>query len=101
MTLDTLNMIRRGWQDGASSVAPNVPGLADLLDRRLEEAIRLGNLDERNLLAIVDQATKLAADTGSADVVPGLTKRLRRGAAGGDGHAEARSNSTPRVGPES
>ncbi len=35
-------------------------GTRGLLDRRLEEAIRLGNLDERNLLAIVDQATKLA-----------------------------------------
>jgi len=79
MTPDSLNMIRRGWQDGATTVAPRVPGLADLLDHRLEEAIRLGTLDERSLLAIVDQATKLAADSGSADIVPSLTKRLRRG----------------------
>ena len=78
MTLDSLSMIRRGWQEGATSADPQVPGLADLLDRRLEEAIRKGTLDEATLLAIVDSATQLAADCGSAEVVPGLSKRLRR-----------------------
>jgi hypothetical protein len=78
MSYDTLGMIRRGWQDGAATVAPHVPGLADLLERRLSEATRLGRLDEVSLLAIVDAATQLAADSGSVDVAPALSKRLRR-----------------------
>jgi hypothetical protein len=78
MSYDTLGMIRRGWQDGAATVAPHVPGLADLLERRLGEATRLGQLDEASLLAIVDAATQLAADSGAVDVAPALSKRLRR-----------------------
>lgn len=78
MSYDTLGMIRRGWQDGAATVAPHVPGLADLLERRLSEATRLGRLDEVSLLSIVDAATQLAADFGAVDVAPALSKRLRR-----------------------
>ena len=78
MSYDTLGMIRRGWQDGAATVAPHVPGLADLLERRLGEAIRLGRLDEASLLSIVDAATQLAADSGAVDIAPALSKRLRR-----------------------
>jgi hypothetical protein len=78
MSYDTLGMIRRGWQDGVATVAPHVPGLADLVEQRLEEAIRLGRLDEAGLLSIVDAATQLAADVGAVDVAPALSKRLRR-----------------------
>lgn len=78
MTIDTLGMIRRGWQDGAATVAPQVPGLADLLEKRLGEAVRLGTLDESSLLAIVDAATQLAANAGAVDIAPALSKRLRR-----------------------
>ena len=78
MTIDTLGMIRRGWQDGAATVAPQVPGLADLLEKRLGEAVRLGTLDELSLLAIVDAATQLAANAGAVDIAPALSKRLRR-----------------------
>jgi hypothetical protein len=78
MSYDTLGMIRRGWQDGVATVAPHVPGLADLVEQRLEEAIRLGRLDEAGLLSIVDAATQLAADMGAVDVAPALSKRLRR-----------------------
>jgi hypothetical protein len=78
MSYDTLGMIRRGWQDGAATVAPHVPGLADLLEQRLSEASRLGRLDEVTLLSIVDAATQLAADSGAVDVAPALSKRLRR-----------------------
>lgn len=78
MSYDTLGMIRRGWQDGAATVAPQVPGLGDMLEQQLEEAIRLGRLDEATLLSIVDAATQLAANTGAVDVVPALNKRLRR-----------------------
>jgi len=78
MSYDTLGMIRRGWQDGAATVAPHVPGLADLLEQRLAEAIRLGRLDEVGLLSIVDAATQLAADMGAVDIAPALSKRLRR-----------------------
>ncbi|MGA3183303.1 MAG: hypothetical protein ABSE52_01720 [Candidatus Dormibacteria bacterium] len=78
MSYDTLGMIRRGWQDGVATVAPHVPGLADLVEQRLDEAIRLGRLDEAGLLSIVDAATQLAADMGAVDVAPALSKRLRR-----------------------
>jgi len=78
MTVDTLGMIRRGWQDGVATVAPQVPGLADLLEKRLGEAVRLGTLDEASLLTIVEAATQLAADSGAVDVAPALSKRLRR-----------------------
>jgi hypothetical protein len=78
MTIDTLGMIRRGWQEVAATVAPRVPGLSDLLEKRLGEAIRLGSLDESSLLAIVDAATQLAANAGAVDVAPTLSKRLRR-----------------------
>src|ERR1035438_10507358 len=78
MSYDTLGMIRRGWQDGVATVAPHVPGLADLVDQRLAEAIRLGRLDEAGLLSIVDAATQLAADMGAVDIAPALRKRLRR-----------------------
>jgi hypothetical protein len=78
MSYDTLGMIRRGWQDGVATVAPHVPGLADLVEQRLEEAIRLGRLDEAGLLSIVEAATQLAADMGAVDVAPALSKRLRR-----------------------
>jgi hypothetical protein len=78
MSYDTLGMIRRGWQDGAATVAPHVQGLADLLEQRLAEAARLGRLDEVSLLSIVDAATQLAADSGSVDIAPALSKRLRR-----------------------
>jgi len=78
MSYDTLGMIRRGWQDGVATVAPHVPGLGDLLEQRLSEAVRLGRLDEVSLLSIVDAATQLAADSGAVDVAPALSKRLRR-----------------------
>ncbi len=78
MSYDTLGMIRRGWQDGVATVAPHVPGLADLVEQRLDEAIRLGRLDEASLLSIVDAATQLAADMGAVDIAPALSKRLRR-----------------------
>ena len=78
MSYDTLGMIRRGWQDGVATVAPHVPGLADLVEQRLSEAARLGRLDEVSLLSIVDAATQLAADSGAVDVAPALSKRLRR-----------------------
>ncbi len=78
MSYDTLGMIRRGWQDGAATVAPQVSGLADLLEQRLSEAARLGRLDEVSLLRIVDAATQLAADSGAVEIAPALSKRLRR-----------------------
>ena len=78
MSYDTLGMIRRGWQDGVATVAPQVSGLADLLEQRLAEATRLGRLDEAGLLSIVDAATQLAADLGAVEIAPALSKRLRR-----------------------
>ncbi len=78
MTVDTLGMIRRGWQDSAATIAPRVPGLTDLLDKRLAEAVRLGTLDETSLLAIVDAAIQLTANSGAVELVPALSKRLRR-----------------------
>ena len=78
MSYDTIGMIRRGWQDGVATVAPHVPGLGDLLEQRLAEAIRLGRLDEAGLLSIVDAATQLAADLGAVEIAPALSKRLRR-----------------------
>ncbi|MGO8686014.1 MAG: hypothetical protein ACLQT7_02340 [Candidatus Dormibacteria bacterium] len=78
MSYDTLGMIRRGWQEVAATVAPQVSGLAELLDHRLAEATRLGRLDEANLLSIVDAATQLAANSGAVEVAPALSKRLRR-----------------------
>ncbi len=71
-------MIRRGWQETAATVAPHVPDLADLLERRLGEAQRVGSPDEASLLAIVDAATQLAANSGAVAVAPALSKRLRR-----------------------
>ena len=78
MTVDTLGMIRRGWQDGAATIAPQVGGLTDLLEKRLAEAVRVGALDEISLLAIVDAAIQLTANSGAVEVVPALSKRLRR-----------------------
>jgi len=78
MSYDTIGMIRRGWQDGAATVGPHVPGLADLLETRLAEAVRTNRLDETSLLSIVDAAVQLAADQGAVDIAPALSKRLRR-----------------------
>jgi signal peptidase len=77
-TTRSLGVLRNGWQDDAATVAPNVPGLAELLDRQLDEAQRRGQLDEASLLSIVDAASQLAADSGAGDAVPALRGRLRR-----------------------
>jgi hypothetical protein len=78
MSVDSLAMIRRAWKDGAGAVAPQVPGLVDLLEGRLAEAAKSGTVDEAALVAIVDAATQLAANSGAVEVAPALSKRLRR-----------------------
>lgn len=78
MTIDSLEMISRGWQEVAATVAPQVSGLSDLLERSLREAQALASVDEASLLSIIDAATQLAANSGAVEFVPALSKRLRR-----------------------
>jgi hypothetical protein len=75
---ESLGILRRGWMDAASTLAPHVSGLPELLTARLEELTASGDLDEPHLMPVVDQAAQLAVDAGSAEVSHSLATRLRR-----------------------
>lgn len=72
----TLDVLRHGWRDATSTLAPGVPELAEWLAARLETAAARGETDEAHLIAVVDEASGLCAGAGAS--APQLVKRLRR-----------------------
>src|SRR5438132_835103 len=80
MTLAAVNVdvLRQGWDDAVSALAPDLPEVSAMLGARLEQAEREGRLDEASLLAIVDDVRAATARAGGADVARLLTRRLQR-----------------------
>src|SRR5438132_8768946 len=80
MTLAAVNVdvLRRGWDDAVSALAPNLPELTAMLESRLGLAQNDGRLDEGSLLAIVDDAGAAVAEAGGPDLSWLLTRRLQR-----------------------
>ena len=73
--------LRRAWREGITALGPeavDLPGLAELLDRRLAELEQAGTLDEPSLLPIAEEAAQLALETGSTELARSLSRRLRR-----------------------
>ncbi|HXA30189.1 MAG TPA: hypothetical protein VN193_15740 [Candidatus Angelobacter sp.] len=71
-------VLRRAWLDVAVTVAPQLEGLPELLDARLDELESHGAMDEAALLAVAEQASQYALEQGAGEVARALSKRLRR-----------------------
>ncbi len=76
-TNEALDVLRHGWQDAATTLAADVPEVAQLLQARLEMAIATGRLDERHLLENIQEVESVASRAGSPSGQP-LARRLRR-----------------------
>ncbi|MBV9100211.1 MAG: hypothetical protein JOZ46_02110 [Candidatus Dormibacteraeota bacterium] len=61
ITATNVDALRQGWEDVAATLAPGVDELPVLLETRLEEAVRDDRLDETSLLAVVDEAWRIAS----------------------------------------
>ena len=72
-----VDVLRHGWQDAASTFAPDVPQVAQLLQSRLEVAVASGGLDERHLLEAIAEVEAAASRAGSP-AGELLVRRLRR-----------------------
>jgi tetratricopeptide (TPR) repeat protein len=80
MTLVAVNadVLRQGWDDAVSAIAPNLTELSAMLAEALDQAERDHRLDEESLLGIVDEAAAEAAHASGADVSHLLRRRLQR-----------------------
>jgi hypothetical protein len=78
MTAANVDILRRGWSDALTALAPTVDELPKLLGARLDEAVRSDRLDEHALLRVVDEAADVAATAMPADAATSLTRRLQR-----------------------
>lgn len=74
---DAVDVLRHGWQEAASTFAPDSPEIAELLQARLEIAVANGALDEANLLGAIDDVEAMAASAGSTSG-QALARRLSR-----------------------
>jgi len=75
---DNLELLRQGWLEAASTMAPGVPALSDLLVQRLNGAQQEDRLDEPTLLGAVDDATRIASEALAPDAASALARRLQR-----------------------
>ncbi|HKR99671.1 MAG TPA: hypothetical protein VJU79_09165, partial [Candidatus Dormibacteraeota bacterium] len=75
---DSVDVLRQGWNDAASSLAPDVAGLREALDEGLSGAERSGALNEQTLLAAIDEAMRRTGDAVSPEAGPALVRRLQR-----------------------
>src|SRR5438105_86834 len=78
MTAANVDILRRGWSDALTALAPTVDELPKLLGARLDEAVRSDQLDEHALLRVVDEAADVAVTAMPADAATSLTRRLQR-----------------------
>jgi hypothetical protein len=76
-TNEAVDVLRHGWQDAASTLAADVPEVAELLQARLEMAISTERLDERNLLETIQEVESVTSRAGSPSSLT-LARRLRR-----------------------
>jgi hypothetical protein len=80
MTVAAANVeiLRRGWNDAVSALAPNVDELPALLGARLDEAVRDDRLSEQALLAVVEEAAHVAMAAMPPAAAGNLARRLQR-----------------------
>ncbi|MBJ7593366.1 MAG: hypothetical protein JF886_00650 [Candidatus Dormibacteraeota bacterium] len=76
-TNEALDVLRHGWQDAASTLAADVPEVAELLQARLEMAIATERLDEKHLLDTIQEVEAVTSRAGSPSSQE-LARRLRR-----------------------
>ncbi len=78
MTTTNVEILRQGWLDAASALAPGLETLPELLEKGLEAAVMDERLDEQSLLRVVTDVTSAAADSLPAEELYFLTRRLQR-----------------------
>jgi hypothetical protein len=78
MTTTNVEILRQGWLDAASALAPGLDALPEFLERGLEAAVIDERLDEQSLLRVVTEVTADAADSLPAEELYFLTRRLQR-----------------------
>ena len=78
MTTTNVEILRQGWLDAASALAPGLETLPELLENGLEAAVMDERLDEQSLLRVVTDVTSAAADSLPAEELYFLTRRLQR-----------------------
>jgi hypothetical protein len=78
MTTTNVEILRQGWLDAASALAPGLDTLPEFLEHGLEAAVIDERLDEQSLLRVVTEVTNAAADSLPAEELYFLTRRLQR-----------------------
>ena len=78
MTTTNVEILRQGWLDAASALAPGLDALPEFLEHGLEAAVIDERLDEQSLLRVVTEVTSTAADSLPAEELYFLTRRLQR-----------------------
>ena len=78
MTTTNVEILRQGWLDAASALAPGLDTLPEFLEHGLEDAVIDERLDEQSLLRVVTEVTSAAADSLPAEELYFLTRRLQR-----------------------
>jgi hypothetical protein len=78
MTTTNVEILRQGWLDAASALAPGLDILPEFLENGLEAAVIDERLDEQSLLRVVAEVTSAAADSLPAEELYFLTRRLQR-----------------------
>ncbi len=62
MTTTNVEILRQGWLDAASALAPGLDTLPEFLEHGLEAAVIDERLDEQSLLRVVTEVTSAAAE---------------------------------------
>jgi hypothetical protein len=78
MTTTNVEILRQGWLDAASALAPGLQSLPEYLENGLDAAVVDERLDEQSLLRVVTDVTSAAADSLPAEELYFLTRRLQR-----------------------
>jgi hypothetical protein len=78
MTTTNVEILRQGWLDAASALAPGLETLPESLENGLDAAVVDERLDEQSLLRVVDDVASAAADSLPAEELYFLTRRLQR-----------------------
>jgi hypothetical protein len=76
-TNEAVDVLRHGWQDAATTLAADVPEVAELLQARLEMAVATDRLNERHLLDTIQEVESVTSRAGSPSGQM-LARRLRR-----------------------
>jgi hypothetical protein len=78
MTTTNVEILRQGWLDAASALAPGLETLPESLENGLDAAVVDERLDEQSLLRVVTDVTSAAAASLPAEELYFLTRRLQR-----------------------